>query len=1325
MTKLSESLFAISLSLLFIVVVSLIFAVNKKLKSKMLILEKIAVITLIPTILVTVFWGVTSSLNEKRFKDNKLYMAYKYLELGNYSEALKRSERLLDLNPKDVQVVQLNALAKLLSGQVKDAETLLSAFEMENDLSDREQVILNDVEALVKVAQGQWENEAVNLSDSEKEELNKNLQAREEYIIQEAKEIGKDSMERLKLSDRKIQKFNRMVEIDHILDNGDGDIREKEGELKKLAIEYRNDEDIKKLQTKFYMKTNNYDAAKAVAKSLVKKDDSIENKILLTDIYAEEARRSLNSIDSSFDTDFEAGEKDKEIAAINKEIKASYERLELIDNMEEDVKDEDKKLQLQKLREKERMTLTELSNKKAVVSVKRSINYLMASKPIVGEEKLLYNLQMAKLYFAQDDNDTAKKYLTSALKDAHKYRSSSETMALLSDIQSMYNENVNLDGNVEIVKKADELIRSMTEGYIPMEEESLNSEYRNFLVSYLKYNKMDVYISKLDASNYPEITAYVNVANEKEGLFGQKLKLSKKDFYVEDTDSEIKDFQLINKEIHKVNIAMVFDKSGSMEGKAMQDSKKAGINFVDNLRENQNLSIVTFDRVAQVASGLSQDKEGLKGSIYNIEAEGGTNISAGLKVGIEQVSGEKGLKAVLLLSDGRDNETLELERVIKEAQDEDIAVYTVGFGDIDEDYLRNIAESTGGIFFRAQNSTELFDIYQLLQRYILNNYLIKYEVNQNVDIRERNLIVALKDMNAQDIKQYSIGSAEEENTEEDLGPYAEEYNNSFLLTSVVNGAISSSDLNKDIYIEIKGSKIEEGLKIKIGNKSCLEVKVLSDTKVKVKLPKGLTEGDYDVVGINKEGTVSKLNEAFSIYKPGSMEEITVGNLNIKANNIKKEGSGKITARGNIIINDLIRTNGKMDVAALDPVEGTSNKWNYGDIKGNSTLYLSFNNKDSFVRKIINYAQVNISEGEYFIEANTSDTVLTEIGYRSLNIGLAEIEAKSIQIGTDGLDVSIGKIGFIDTIADKYMRKLPISSGEAKFRMNAEDIFIKFKAEFNLADNFKLPKVLSALKPASFTVNIDTISEEKALEFSGKAELPLFRGTDGFEFAYKAYSENLLLPEEITLKLTIPEIALDPSRLIYLKALGGGVGGMHNLVDGGKWQKLEVIGIADLGVGLGALPIPIIGEIDIMELSDITAKVRLDFSKLDFSGTLKILEVEMAQAGAVFDIEEGFEAKGSAEINLDLLLASFGSKGEFKISIGNDGLIAKSDSEAYFDTAFTDKVSGAGRSKFTFSKDITTFTIYVGLNDNSKGVRIAIDNKGNILNLLKRIQVEVL
>ena len=62
--KVSESLFAISLSLFIVVVFNLQLT---KLKSKMLILEKIAVITLIPTILVTVL-GVCSSLNEKDLK---------------------------------------------------------------------------------------------------------------------------------------------------------------------------------------------------------------------------------------------------------------------------------------------------------------------------------------------------------------------------------------------------------------------------------------------------------------------------------------------------------------------------------------------------------------------------------------------------------------------------------------------------------------------------------------------------------------------------------------------------------------------------------------------------------------------------------------------------------------------------------------------------------------------------------------------------------------------------------------------------------------------------------------------------------------------------------------------------------------------------------------------------------------------------------------------------------------------------------------------------------------------------------------------------------
>ena len=102
----------------------------------------------------------------------------------------------------------------------------------------------------------------------------------------------------------------------------------------------------------------------------------------------------------------------------------------------------------------------------------------------------------------------------------------------------MYNENVNLDGNVEIVKKADELIRSMTEGYI-LWKKSLNSEYRNFLVSYLKYNKMDVYIVSLMLVTILKLQPMLMLPMKRK-VYLVKLKLSKKDFYVEDTDSEIR-----------------------------------------------------------------------------------------------------------------------------------------------------------------------------------------------------------------------------------------------------------------------------------------------------------------------------------------------------------------------------------------------------------------------------------------------------------------------------------------------------------------------------------------------------------------------------------------------------------------------------------------------------------------------------------------------------------------------------------------------------------------------------------------------------------------
>lgn len=45
--------------------------------------------------------------------------------------------------------------------------------------------------------------------------------------------------------------------------------------------------------------------------------------------------------------------------------------------------------------------------------------------------------------------------------------------------------------------------------------------------------------------------------------------------------------------------------------------------------------------------------------------------------------------------------------MLKLAQKQDVAVFTVGLGDVNGSYLRHIAQSTGGKYIAAESSTEL------------------------------------------------------------------------------------------------------------------------------------------------------------------------------------------------------------------------------------------------------------------------------------------------------------------------------------------------------------------------------------------------------------------------------------------------------------------------------------------------------------------------------------------------------------------------------------------------------------------------------------------
>lgn len=132
------------------------------------------------------------------------------------------------------------------------------------------------------------------------------------------------------------------------------------------------------------------------------------------------------------------------------------------------------------------------------------------------------------------------------------------------------------------------------------------------------------------------------------------------------------------------DIVLILDTSGSMSGTPMEETKKASVNFIDTiLEEDASIGIVTYDNNAEQLSDFSVERSHLTEIASNISSEGGTNIEAGLaeaKSMLDISSAKK--KIIVLMSDGEPNEGKEGQELIAYAdkiKNDDVLIYTLGF----------------------------------------------------------------------------------------------------------------------------------------------------------------------------------------------------------------------------------------------------------------------------------------------------------------------------------------------------------------------------------------------------------------------------------------------------------------------------------------------------------------------------------------------------------------------------------------------------------------------------------------------------------------------
>jgi len=199
-----------------------------------------------------------------------------------------------------------------------------------------------------------------------------------------------------------------------------------------------------------------------------------------------------------------------------------------------------------------------------------------------------------------------------------------------------------------------------------------------------------------------------------------------------------------------IDIVMAIDVSASMLARDLKPNRLEALKTVAarfvNARPNDRIGLVEYAGESFTKTPLTSDKtivlSSLKGIKYNTIIEGGTAIGMGLATSVNRLKESRAKsRVIILLTDGVNNSGFIDPKIASElAVEFGIKVYTIGLGsngmalspigrlpngkfqygnvqvEIDEELLKQIAETTGGQYFRATSTTKLGEIYEEINK---------------------------------------------------------------------------------------------------------------------------------------------------------------------------------------------------------------------------------------------------------------------------------------------------------------------------------------------------------------------------------------------------------------------------------------------------------------------------------------------------------------------------------------------------------------------------------------------------------------------------------
>lgn len=183
--------------------------------------------------------------------------------------------------------------------------------------------------------------------------------------------------------------------------------------------------------------------------------------------------------------------------------------------------------------------------------------------------------------------------------------------------------------------------------------------------------------------------------------------------------------------IKPVDVYLVIDHSGSMDGEPLEQAKLAAKAFAGEIDlTNDRIGIVPFSDVGELLQPLTSDLASLMTAIDSIVQGGGTSVDSGLMVAYESLSTDirkDTTPVIILLSDGQSNYSSAIH-VAETAKAAGVRIITIGLGGADEKLLRDIASPDKNgqpQYYFAPNPSDLQDIYVAIAKNIREYGLAK------------------------------------------------------------------------------------------------------------------------------------------------------------------------------------------------------------------------------------------------------------------------------------------------------------------------------------------------------------------------------------------------------------------------------------------------------------------------------------------------------------------------------------------------------------------------------------------------------------------------